>query len=183
MGQRNTFPVPYNSLVSHNSILATARLVRDKMVIGYSKLTTKMEHFAQLLFQGYNQTDAYKLVYPAQARQRPGTLYPNASRLAANSNVIARLAELRAAVVAPTILDAIQRQEFWSHIICDNSKDTRDRLRASELLGKAQGDFIERTESKNLNVYGQLDRLEVFTDQQIDELLEEKRKALLEGAG
>jgi hypothetical protein len=100
--------------------------------------------------------------------------------------VQARLAELRAAVVAPAILDAIQRQEFWSHIICDDSKDTRDRLRASELLGKAQGDFIERTENKNLNVHAQLDRLEVLTDEQIDELLaiiEDKRKALSEGAG
>ena len=100
--------------------------------------------------------------------------------------MIARLAELRAAVVAPAILDAIQRQEFWSHIICDDSKDTRDRLRASELLGKAQGDFIERTESKNLNVHAQLDRLEVLTDEQIDELLaiiEDKMKALSEGSG
>ena len=114
------------------------------MVSRNHKLTAKMEHFAQLLFQGYSQADAYKLAYPAQARQRPGTLYPNASRLAANSNVIARLAELRAAVVAPAILDAIQRQEFWSHIICDDSKDTRDRLRASELLGKAQGDYKVR---------------------------------------
>ena len=94
------------------------------MVIGNNKLTAKMEHFAQLLFQGYSQTDAYKLAYPAQVRQRLGTLYPNASRLAANSMVKARLAELRAAVVAPAILDAIQRQEFWSHIICDDSKDT-----------------------------------------------------------
>ena len=144
-----------------------------------------MEHFAQLLLQGYSQTDAYKLAYPAQATQRPGTLYPNASRLAANSNGIARLAELRSASLAPAILDAIQRHEFWSQIICDDSKDTRDRLRASELLGKAQGDFIERTENKNLKVHAQLDRLEVLTDKQIDELLaivEYKRKALLEGA-
>ena len=54
-----------------------------------------------------------------------------------------------------------------------------------ELLGKAQGDFIERTESNNLNVHAQLDRLEVLTDEQIDELLaivEGKKKALLEGA-
>ena len=141
------------------------------MVSRNHKLTAKMEHFAQLVFQGYSQADAYKLAYPAQVRQRPGTLYPNASRLAANSNVIARLTELRAAVIAPAILDATQRQEFWSHIICDDSKDTRDRLRASELLGKAQGDFIERTENKNLNVNAQLDRLEVLTDDQIDELL------------
>ena len=63
---------------------------------------------------------------------------------------------------------------------------TGDRLRATELLGKSQGDFIERIEHNNLNVHAQLDLLEVLTDEQIDELLaivEEKRKALLEGAG
>ena len=156
------------------------------MFSGNQKLTCQQERCAQLLFQGKDQVEAYRLAYPAQARQRPGTLYPNASRLAANSNVIARLAELRAAVVAPAILDAIQRQEFWSHIICDDSKDTRDRLRASELLGKAQGDFIERTENKNLNVHARIDRLEVLTNEQIDELLaivEDKKNALLEGTG
>ena len=31
------------------------------MVSNNQKLTAKMEHFAQLLFQGYSQTDAYKL--------------------------------------------------------------------------------------------------------------------------
>jgi hypothetical protein len=100
--------------------------------------------------------------------------------------VKARLAEIRAAVVGPAILDAIQPQEFWSHIIRDDSNDTRDRLRASELLGKAQGDFVEHTENKNLNVHAQLDELEVLTDEQIDELLaivEDKRMVLLEAAG
>ncbi|PZC49772.1 MAG: hypothetical protein DK304_001177 [Chloroflexi bacterium] len=107
------------------------------MVIGNNKLTAKMEHSTQLLFQGYSQTDAYKLVYHAEARQRLGTLYPNPSLLVANSNVRVRLAHIRAAVVAPALLDAIQRQEFWSDIICDDSKDTRDRRRDSGFLGKA----------------------------------------------
>ena len=60
-----------------------------------------------------------------------------------------------------------------------------DRLRATELLGKAQSGFIERTENKTLNVYSKLDQLEGLTDEQIDELLEiieNKRKALLDGA-
>ena len=76
--------------------------------------------------------------------------------------------------------------EMWSDIVRDGEEKTVDRLRATELLGKAQGDFIERTENKNLNVNAQLDRLEVLTDEQIDELLaivEDKKKALLEGAG
>jgi hypothetical protein len=157
------------------------------MVSRNHKLTAKMEHFAQLLFQGYSQSTSYKLAYPAQARQRLGTLYPNASRLAADSKVKARLAELRAAEWL--------RRLSWMPYNVRNSGHTssvmtvripRDRLRASELLGKAQGDFIERTENKNLNLNAQLDHLEVLTDDQIDELLaivEDKKKALLEGAG
>ena len=53
-------------------------------------------------------------------------------------------------------------------------------------MAKPRETFIERTENKNLNVHAQLDRLEVLTDKQIDELLvivEDKRKALLEGDG
>jgi hypothetical protein len=61
--------------------------------------------------------------------------------------------------------------EMWSDIVRDGEEKTVDRLRATELLGKAQGDFVERTENKNPNVHAQLDRLEVLTDEQIDELL------------
>ena len=61
--------------------------------------------------------------------------------------------------------------ELWSGIARDDEERTVDRLRAAELLGKSQGDFIDRTENKNLNVHAQLDPLEVLTDEQIDELL------------
>jgi hypothetical protein len=62
--------------------------------------------------------------------------------------------------------------EMWSDIARDDEEErTVDRLRATDLLGKSQGDFIERTENKSLNVYAQLDRLEVFTNEQIYELL------------
>ena len=97
-----------------------------------------------------------------------------------------RSQELRTALVSPSIADRKERMELWSDIARDGGEKTADRLRATELLGKAQGDFIERTENKNLNVHAQLDRLEVLTDKQIDELLvivEDKRKALLEGDG
>ena len=75
--------------------------------------------------------------------------------------------------------------EMWSDIARDDEEKTGDLLRATELPGKSQGDFIERTENKKLNVYAQLDRLAVLTNEQIDELLaivEVKRRALLEGA-
>ena len=108
-----------------------------------------------------------------------------ASRLSKKAKMGLRLQELRTALVSPSIADRKERMELRSDIARDGVEKTADRLRATELLGKALGDFIERTESKNLNVHAQLDRLEVLTDEQVDELLaivENKKKALLEGA-
>ena len=41
------------------------------------------------------------------------------------------------------------RQNFWTKIMEDENGDMKDRLRASELLGKSNADFIERRESKH----------------------------------
>lgn len=39
-----------------------------------------------------------------------------------------------------------QRKEFWTAIMNDDSTDLKHRLRASELLGKSEGDFTDRKE-------------------------------------
>ena len=39
-----------------------------------------------------------------------------------------------------------KRQAFWTAVMLDESQEMRDRLRASELLGKSEGDFLERHE-------------------------------------
>ena len=38
--------------------------------------------------------------------------------------------------------------EFWTKTFKDNREDTRDRIKASELLAKAKGGFIEKKEVK-----------------------------------
>jgi len=38
--------------------------------------------------------------------------------------------------------------EFWTKIFQSNVEDTRDRIKASELLAKAKGGFIEKKEVK-----------------------------------
>ena len=42
------------------------------------------------------------------------------------------------------IADATERQEFWSSVIRDKDEVMAMRLKASELLGKRQGDFVDR---------------------------------------
>lgn len=39
-----------------------------------------------------------------------------------------------------------QRQEFWTSVMSDTSADLRDRLKASELLGRSESDFVEKIE-------------------------------------
>ena len=47
------------------------------------------------------------------------------------------------------IATAKERQEFWTSIMRgeDAEAEMKDRLKASEFLGKCQGDFIDRVES------------------------------------
>ena len=40
-----------------------------------------------------------------------------------------------------------ERLKFWTQVMRDNLNEMKDRLRASELLGKASGDFIEKIEA------------------------------------
>ncbi|MCK9577625.1 MAG: terminase small subunit [Clostridia bacterium] len=45
-----------------------------------------------------------------------------------------------------TIADRKERQEFWTNIIRNECAPLLHRLRASELLGKSEGDFLEKNE-------------------------------------
>lgn len=47
---------------------------------------------------------------------------------------------------ADDIMTREQRQIFWTMIARDTSQKTTDRLRASELLARSEGDFLERHE-------------------------------------
>lgn len=65
-------------------------------------------------------------------------------------DIKAALTALTEKVASERIATAIERQEFWTAImrgeISGDIEMLKIRLKASELLGKAQGDFIERKE-------------------------------------
>ncbi len=80
-----------------------------------------------------------------------------ASRLLRNDKVIAYIDKLNEEVKTGRIATAQERQEFWTSIFRGDSVDTdaegnvlparmTDRIKASELLGKSQADFIDRKE-------------------------------------
>lgn len=45
-----------------------------------------------------------------------------------------------------TIATRQERQELWTALLRDPEVDMRDRLKASELLGKSEADFTEKVE-------------------------------------
>ncbi len=61
-------------------------------------MTPKQEKFCQAIIQGHNQSEAHCLAYGVK-KATPKTINERASRLMANSKVVARVAELRAPVV------------------------------------------------------------------------------------
>jgi hypothetical protein len=44
----------------------------------------------------------------------------------------------------PLIASREQRQEFWTQTMLDDSQEMQHRLKAAELLGRSEGDFMER---------------------------------------
>lgn len=85
-----------------------------------------------------------------QAAIKAGYANPEvtASKLLRNPKVAAVIAEAAAKRTSKAIMNATERQEFWSKVANGKVKPCTmaDRLRASELLAKASGDFLERHE-------------------------------------
>ena len=46
------------------------------------------------------------------------------------------------------IADRQERQKFWTRMMRDESEDAKDRLKASDLLGKSEADFTENLSHK-----------------------------------
>lgn len=80
------------------------------------------------------------------------------------------IAELTKEHQSKTIASAIERQQFWTSIMRAEGEfsgsELKDRIKAAELLGKTQGDFIERVEQVNFN----FDDLQNMTDEELEAL-------------
>lgn len=66
-------------------------------------------------------------------------------------NIIKAIKAREAKKIKPHIASREDRQKFWTETMQDMTADLKNRLRASELLGKSEADFIERIEA-NINI-------------------------------
>ena len=68
----------------------------------------------------------------------------NLDKLLKNTAIRAAIREREKERTSSLIATREQRQRFWTSVMNDEDIDLRDRLRASELLGKSEGDFLEK---------------------------------------
>jgi Rps23 Pro-64 3,4-dihydroxylase Tpa1-like proline 4-hydroxylase len=64
------------------------------------KLSPQQEKFAQEIFSGKSQRQAYLVAYPSSTKWKPEDVDSNASQLASDTKVIQRLTELRKPIIA-----------------------------------------------------------------------------------
>lgn len=76
----------------------------------------------------------------------PSTAATKAQRIRAHPEVQKLIVELSAKARNSAIADATARKEFWTRVMLDDREQMKDRLRASDLLGRADGDFVSKVE-------------------------------------
>ena len=84
----------------------------------------------------------------AEAARKAGYSSPKQAgcRCLRNPKIAKAIQERTKREIAPEVLSRLERQIFWTRVVLDESLPLRERLKASELLARAQGDFIERRE-------------------------------------
>ena len=101
-------------------------------------LTDKHQKFVDL-WTG-NATETATLAGYADARNA-------GKRALKNAYICTQIKEKRAKELKPLIMDRYDRQKLWTDIAKMESEATKDRLKASELLGRSEGDFLDRLEA------------------------------------
>lgn len=105
-------------------------------------MTPKQKAFAEFYAQSGNGTDAARKAGYAQPQVE-------CSRLLEIDSVVEYLATLTQDATDNRIATAVERQIFLTEVIRGTIQDEAklsERLKACELLGRMQGDFIERVQ-------------------------------------
>lgn len=106
-------------------------------------LTDQQEHFARLVGNGSKLAPAYREAYPSSLKWKDETVWSNASRLARNGKVKARIDELRADAIGPLAVDYQERLNTYADLALRaiEADDIGAAIRAQDSLTKVAGLF------------------------------------------
>ncbi len=103
------------------------------------KLTTRQQAFVEHYAADPNATKAARL---AGYSGDEAALASSGSTLLRNPKVRAALKALQKPATDQRMASANERKQFWTKVMNDPQAAMTDRLKASELLGKTEADFI-----------------------------------------
>jgi hypothetical protein len=105
------------------------------------------EMYVQELIKGASQRVAYRSAFPNAIKWKDATVDNRASELFHNSEILGRYQELQAEATSKTIKTAIQRKEWLSSIMDDETEDISIKLKACDLLNKMDGEYTTKIEA------------------------------------
>ena len=87
-----------------------------------------------------------------EAAEKSGLSYRYCRGLVAKKHILEAIRNRQDTEIRPkTIGTRQERQSFWTEIMRNKAAMMRDRLKASELLGKSEADFTENMNHKDAN--------------------------------
>lgn len=113
-------------------------------------LTAKQEKFANnIALEQMSYADAYRSAYNTKGMSDK-TVHEKASRLKDEDKIRARIEELRAELVNPSIMTAQKRLEWLTELVNSGEESTTDKLKAIDIMNKMQGEYVQKVEA-NVN--------------------------------
>ena len=106
--------------------------------------TEKQKRFAELYVQTGNATQSYiDAGYKATSRE---VAEANARRLLGKDSVAAHVDELNRAIKKSTIASLEEVKEFLTETLRNPVEETKERLKAADMLNKTYGAYLDRKE-------------------------------------
>lgn len=110
------------------------------------KLTPKRESFAAALARGLTQAGAYRIAFPTSVGWKDATVHKRASELAADRDVLGRVAELQAAAAEANLVTLVQHVATLASLR-DEARAVRQfgaAIQAETARGKASGLYSDK---------------------------------------
>ena len=117
------------------------------------KLTSKQEHFCQLVGHGETLTEAYRQAYNVSPKTKPSTVWTNASKLATeNTKVSLRIKAITEEITARKRTDDDRLKIWVTDRLKEEAMNGSDTSRVSALtqLGRSVGMFSDRLETDSV---------------------------------
>ena len=108
-----------------------------------ANIAAKQKMFADEYIKHGNATQAYKNAgYKAEGNAAEAA----ASRMLRSVKVRDYIRQRNKELDKATIADMVEIKEFWTNLVRAEEVDLKDRLKASELIAKTNGAFLDKVE-------------------------------------